>query len=271
MLYPLRALVVFALTFSTGCIVNPGARPELGATLQLASQYNHRGMPMNDNGALQTDVTVGLPVKDGATLSFTAFGNIDLSNDTDGWLPDGHGGKTSEADFILAYHQPLNERLDLVVGYHTYVFPNGLEFPFGERGETKELFANLHVLGLPVDPRVELHYDIDEVEDLYARVGASRLFAVDEKLDVVADVSVGFSGEDHSLWAYGVAESGLADLNVSGTLNYQADEHTLLFFTLAGSSILDSDIADWFDIMNATRDGIDSENFWAIVGVNWNY
>lgn len=271
MLQTSRVLCVVALSLSTACIVAPEATPGLGLGLQAASQFNHRGMPFNAKGVLQANAAVDLPTKNGGALVLKTFANIDLSNETDGWLPDGHGGKVSQADFILQYDQALSEKVDLSVGYHNYLLPNGLEFPFGERGETKEIFATFVMNGLPVTPRVELRYDVDEVEDFYGRLGVTKAFQLDEKSGLTADLTLGFSGEDQSLWNYGVAESGLADLIATVTYDVDVAPRTTFFVQAAGSTILDDDIKDWFDIMGASRDGIDSENAWIVVGVNWNY
>lgn len=268
-----RICVLFAVSpfLFTGCILAPEATPRLGLGVQAASQFNHRGMPFNANGVLQGDTFVALPTTNGGTLLLKSFANVDLSNDTDAWLPDGHGGKVTEFDYIVQYDQSLGEKADLSVGYHTYLLPNGVEFPFGERGETKELFANVSLRDLPVTPRVELRYDVDEVEDFYVRLGASRTFELDEKSGLTADLTVGFSGEDQSFWNYGIAESGLADLIASVTYDRQVAPNATFFAQLAGSTILDDDIKDWFDVLNATRDGIDSENLWVVVGMQWNY
>lgn len=271
MLQSSRFLCVVTLSLSTACIVTPDAKPGFGASLQAASQFNHRGMPFNTEGVLQSNVAVDLPTKGGGFLVFKSFANVDLSNDANGWLPDGHGGKVSQADFILQYDHPLSDRFDLSVGYHTYLLPNGVEFPFGERGETKEVFATLVMNDLPVTPRIELRYDVDEVEDVYARLGLQKNFQLDEKSGLTADLTLGISGEDQSFWNYGVTESGLADLIASVTYDVDVAPNTTFFVQAAGSTIIDSDIKDWFDVLNSSRDGIDSENLWVVVGVNWNW
>jgi hypothetical protein len=49
-------------------------------------------------------------------------------------------------------------------------------------------------------------------------------------------------------------------------LGYVYDEHTNLNLTLAGSTMIDGTLQDWFDVL-----GIDSDNLWLSVGGTWSY
>lgn len=265
-------LVSLALPFLTSCLVVPeGAQPEIGASATLASEYNFRGMTNVEAAVLQTDMVVDLPTKvETGQLSLRAFANWDLENDVgDAWFPDGHAGEPSQIDLHLAYSETYRGT-DFTSGIVSYVLQNPDDFPKapdGERGETKEVFFHAsRAVWWELVPSLALHYDFDEVEDFYGNAGVSRSFPLDEKLVADARVSLGWAGEDQSEWLYGLEESGFADLQARAGLAYLLDAHTTLRLELAGSSIVDEELRDWFDLID-----VDSETIWASLGVSWAY
>ena len=265
----LTALVVCPL--ASACLFEEGTVPawELGAT--ALTQYNHRGMVMNEEGVVQLDSTISMPVEAGGDFAFRTFGNVDIHNDTgDAWFPNGHGGKFTEIDFSVAYTEQLGSLL-LTSGLISYVLPNGQEFNdkngVGPRGETKEAFVRAATDLEGFEPFAMVFYDYDEAEGFYVTGGVRKWIELDDQLSAELQASLAYSDEDASLWAYGIEDAGFADLTATGTLWYQHDVHTALRLVLGAASIVDSEIDEWFDDVL----GIDSDNVWVGLGVTWNY
>jgi hypothetical protein len=264
-----RALALAPLAcLAAACVAAEGERAAVDLSVEAASQFNHRGMPQNENAVLQPEMRVGLPTADGGSLDVATFGNLDLTDDTgDAWFPGDNQGRFSELDFTLAYSRELGG-FDIALGVEHYAILNGSEFVTGpagsERGPTTELFASASRTILGVDPFLELHYDIDEVEDLYVKGGVGASFDLGESWWTELSVAQGWSGEDQSLWNYGFPEAGFADLGASAALFYQFDEFTVLHAEINATTIVDSELQDWFDVI-----GIESDNVWAALGIAW--
>jgi|SRR5688572_21583024 len=264
-----RASALAVLSCLTAaCAVAEDARVAVDLSVEAASQFNHRGMPQNENAVLQPEMRVGLPLADGSGIEVVTWGNLDLTDDTgDAWFPGDNQGRFSELDYTLAWSREL-AGFAVSLGVVHYAILNGSEFVAGpagtERGPTSEVFAVVARPILAVDPFLELHYDVDEVEDLYVKGGVGATFELGESWWTELEVAQGWSGEDQSLWNYGFPEAGWADLGAAASLFYQFDEFTTLHLELHGSTILDSELQDWFDVI-----GIESDNLWAAVGIAW--
>ncbi|MCA8959281.1 MAG: hypothetical protein KDC38_02160 [Planctomycetes bacterium] len=262
---PHRWLSLVAVIALSGCILPDEASPRVAATLQGASQYNHRGMVQNEHEVVQAELRVDLPTVDDGNIRIASFGNMDLRNDTgDAWFPNGHGGKFSEVDLMAAYGRRIGA-LSATVGATSYILPNGTEFPNGERGTTTEFFLNLTGEVLGITTEAELHYDWDEVDGYYAKLGARKIFRRN-RLAFELGAHVGYSDDNHSEWTYGLKEAGLADLRGTAKVNFAFDDRTDLFARLGASTILDSDLRDWFDLI-----GINENNIWLELGVDWSF
>lgn len=258
--------VVLVHAVATSCIVAKDARPELDVGVDVASQYNFRGMPMNTTGVLQPSLNAALPAKGGAYLDFTAWANMDLQNDTgDAWLPDGHEGTFSEIDLSFAYSNQFDWG-DLGTGYHSYNWPNGTEFPFGERGATGEVFLSYGKEVVGVYPQIMVRYDVREVDDFYIWGGVSDGWNLRQDLVFDLALRLAWAGSSMAEWLYGLAQGGLADLRVSGVVSYAFSEHIVLRGEIAGSTMVDGTMRDWFDTI-----GIDPTNAWVSVGAVWSY
>lgn len=249
-----------------GCIVPDGARPEVALNVDAATAYVHRGMPQNQNEVLQGAAQVRLPTKDNGSMRVMTWGNMDLTNDKgDAWFPDGDSGHFSEIDVVADYSRHIGP-VGVTAGVHNYNLPRGDQFPNGPRGATSELFLRLDGEIATIQPSLDLRFDVDQADGFYANAALAHDFVFNEKLDLRLDAGLGYSNEKHSQWSYDVSEAGLADLSGEATLGYKYDDHTRLHATLAGSTIIDSDLQDWFDVI-----GIDSDNVWLALGVSWSY
>lgn len=255
-----------------GCMLaKEGGEHTLQFDLAAASQYNFRGMPQNEHGVLQPSMQVGFPTRDDGDLDVRAWGNIDLTDDTgDAWFPDDNEGRFSQIDFEVDYSKTFGQ-IDVTAGLRNYNVLNGAEFttsPAGSpRGPTSEVFIGLSHDFSWATPFAEVHYDFDEVDDLYLRGGFARGWDLRDRLRLDLTAWLGWSGEDMSAWNYGIAESGFADLAGTAMVSWAQDEHTTYHLTLSGSTIVDDRIADWMD----DTLGIDSANVWVAAGVSWGF
>lgn len=262
-------LLVAALT--PACIVPGDAKPTVVAGVDVANAYVHRGMLQNEEGVAQPSAVVRIPAKKDGAIIVRTWANMDLSNDTgDAWLPDGHAGKFSQIDFNFLFEQRLGDNALVTGGFINYNLPNGLEFPFGERGATSEfLMEGVYQLPdslLSLKPSIAVHYDFDEVEDFYINAGVSHSAGLREDLTLRTRLGLGWMGESQSLWNYGIEEAGLADLTLRGDMDYKLQGGTTLTAFAAYSTIVDSDLSDWFDFI-----GIDPDQLFGGLGVRWTF
>ena len=268
----LRALAAVLLASAlSGCFVTPTQESPVlvDLTADYLTQKNFRGMVQNEKGAALGSMEVNLPLKDQGELAIGSEASMDLHNDTgDAWFPDGHAGEVTESELTAKYSNEWGG-FDWTFGIDNYNLMNGAEFAagtaFGARGPTTELFLSVSHAGFVV-PALSIHYDIDEVEDVYVRGSVGKVFALSEAWSLDAEIGLGWSGEDMSLWNYGLAESGFADLGASLQLAYALSDRTTLRALVAGSTIVDSTLSDWFDLI-----GIDSDNLWAGLGATWSF
>ncbi len=249
-----------------GCIVPKDSKPQVDLGVDVASKFVHRGMTQVDRPVLQPSLGVGLDTTMGGNIGLSTTGNIDLHNDTgDAWFPDGHAGRFTQIEMVADYSQKFGW-LELQGGLHSYNLPNGQEFTIGERGGTNEVFLMASTEVLETTPYVSVHYDFDEVKDVYARAGITENFDLGGSFTLDLDGSIGYAGADQAAWMYGLEESGWADLRGSILLDYGYDERTTLSLGLHGSMMVDSTLESWFQDL-----GIDSDVFWMSLGVKWNF
>jgi len=272
----MKRILGLCLLPSVACLA-PADGPRLyDANVQYATQYNHRGMVMNEIGVLQGDATITIPTKDEGSLRLFVFGNIDLSNDTgDAWMPNGHAWELTELDLLASYSRSIGGSKVLSAGIISYALFNGSDYALGPavsaaltpRGETKELFVRLDGEIAQFRPYVALHLDVDEHNGWYVDGGARREWQLDEKLFFNVEGIVGLNDDKHALWTYGVPNGdggGLADLRLVTSLEHDLSETTTLFGRIGYSTILGSEIADWFDVIE-----VETENTWLVLGAGW--
>ena len=262
--------LVLAVSLLGSCWITPeGSRPELSLTGELASQYNFRGMVNVDRPVIQTEMVGNLPTHaETGFINVRAWTNWNLNNDIgNSWFPSGQAGKPSQIDMSASYSETWRGT-DFVGGVISYAQQNPDDFPFAaERAETKEFFFFVsRQTWLDLVPRIEIHYDFDEVDGLYLNGNVGRDFPIGEKWSADAKIALGWSDERQSDWNYGAPVEGFADLRATAGLNWFFDTNTTIFLTLNGSTIVDSELADWFDQIQINHD-----NFWASIGVSWGY
>ena len=258
----LRLALAAPLVFLTSCIIPDDAQPGVGVGVGVVSRHMHRGMVQNERGGAQTHVDIDLPTKalpglQEGRVDLSIWGNADLSDDTgDSWFPDGHEGRFTEIRGRAAYTQQVGP-VALQGGVFTYVLPNGPEFPFGERGQTSEIFLTASGEVLGAVPSFSFRYDFDEAESIYLLAALSESFPINDLFQVRARGWTSYSGEGMSFWNYGLRQDGLADLGGELALDYFFDDRTTFEVKLGGSTLLDGGLRNWFNVL-----GIDSDNIW---------
>ncbi|MEO6597686.1 MAG: hypothetical protein ABIP94_23320 [Planctomycetota bacterium] len=266
---PLAGSICLVLMIASGCIVKKDAQPSVGLGLAVPTKFVHRGMTLVDKPVLQPDLSVGLPLVNGDEAGITVDGNIDLYDGTgNAWFPDGHGGRFTQFEVIADYTRKFGD-VTLRGGIHNYNLPNGVEFIVGspagsERGSTSEAFVIASANVLDATPYVSWNYDFDEVRASYYRAGITEDFDLGRGFSLSLDGSVGYAAQGQSLWMYGLAEAGFADLRGEAVLHYAYDPRTTIDLGLHGSLILDSALKDWFQLI-----GIDDDVIWVSAGVSW--
>jgi hypothetical protein len=58
----------------------------------------------------------------------------------------------------------------------------------------------------------------------------------------------------------------VSDLTAFASLAYQVDARTSVELSVNGSTIIDSRLRDWFDLL-----GVEKNNVWAAVSVSWGF
>lgn len=295
------ALCACLLVVLVGCgFAIRDVSPTVNANALIASQHNHRGMVQNEEWVFVPDLSARLtpvrayPSDEGGTVRLQAKGFLNLTDDTgEAWFPDGQGGKFSEVDLKADYSRSfeiVDWPVDAGAGVLTYVLPNGSAFPNGPRGTTTELFANV---GTPVFageiysfyPHFTTHYDPDEADGFYFKGGVAKGVGIRPALDRLGiappgdlsrriveslsfqvNLAVGYSSSDQAFWDYGLDKGGFSDFTGTGTLLCRFFERTTISVGVGGSTIIDEDLDEWFDLI-----GIDSDNVWVRFGVGWEF
>lgn len=277
--FAFRALALACPVTLSACLVAPESSPKVEFRVEAATQYNQRGTPNVKTPVVQPEGTVTLPTKDGGSLSLGAWWNLNLKDDTGhAWYPDGHGQDFTDVELRLRYGRTFGAATDVTFGLTNYTLADGSEFvntpAQGVRGSTNEVSLTVaqREIALGITPRVEIHYDYDEIDGYYLRAGATRGFVLDEKLRLDLELHLGYSDEKHSFWMYGIDEAGFADLGAEVRLGYQIDAATNVSLFVAGSSLVDKDLRDWFDgVLTDSGLPIASDNLWGGIGVSWNF
>jgi hypothetical protein len=261
----IAALAITAFA-SSGCAIIPDdGRPQVRVGAEMADKYVHRGMPQNRNAVLQATTDVTLPTKNGQAVAIGMFANMDMRSSTGAaWFPGGHGGRITEFDLTGTYAHTFENGVKVATGVQNYTLPNGESFPNGPREQTNELFVHVQKEFLGAVPELQIRHDVDQANGTYLRLLVNEDFPLTDKLTLRLGSHIGWSSKAQSLWNYGLADSGLADLGALATLDYAFDARTTIGGTVNASTIVDSGLRDWFDLI-----GIDSENYWISVFVSW--
>jgi len=142
----------------------------------------------------------------------------------------GGGGGMGEVTPSLEYFFSAGE-LDFSVGYIFYGYDESLY------SDTSEIFGKASWnTGTPISPSLEMYWDIDEADALYARLGvcyADRIEDISYKLLA----TLGGGTEGFSETYFWVSESGLTDFEISFSMVIPVSEQ-ISFEPFVGYSVL---------------------------------
>lgn len=149
-----RAAGAWAVLAAAVALAAPAAAPaaEVAYELGFASAYVWRGIALTDGPVFQPAVRIA----HGSGVALELWGNVDLDDDND------LAGEIGEVRITVDFGRRLGA-FELGGGLTEYLFPN-TPYP-----GTREVYlrAALHAV---VTPKLELFYDFDEIEGLYARL-----------------------------------------------------------------------------------------------------
>ncbi|MFT7542358.1 MAG: hypothetical protein ACI9K5_003337 [Gammaproteobacteria bacterium] len=267
-------LYLIALLLPSACIVPPNAAPMIDLDMGGVSQHNFRGVPMDENGALQSTLSVSAPTvrKDGV-LAMNIFANMALTDDNSGGaLGSDNSREISRADYSLSYSEPLDD-LDVVAGITHYTFPGNARGAMPGYGDynsdytsegTTQLFGAASWDLWDLYPTVELFLDVDVASGVYLNTHIQRVFEWKEKTWFEARSNLAFAGADYAEAYYGKHETAVADFGLSGKMLHELNENTIVSASVNFSTLLNSGYSDSLD--NA---GIDTSNAWIGLSAHW--
>lgn len=143
----------------------------------LFSHYVWRGITLTDDPVLQPSVTIS---HDGG-VSLEVWGNVDLGDDNDTpW-------ELTEARIVVDWSRQFGA-VELGAGAVEYLFPN-TPFP-----GTREVLVHVRY-DAAVSPRLDLAYDIDEIQGLYARLTFAYARAFGERWGGRIEASAAWADE----------------------------------------------------------------------------
>lgn len=252
-----RLLSILFVLLSAGCSSLQGP-PAVSTNVGASSQYVFRGVPQNAKGVVQADATVAFNTYCGGVASGTAWGNVDLDDDTgDAVFVDGNGGDLSEFDVIVDYARTFGA-VSASVGVSNYNFPN-----FVGRSTT-EVYAGASLADAPLAPSLTAYYDVDQVTGLYLSGAIGHGFALSERWNLALGLTLGYADDDQAAFYFFGADGGLTDLLASAALTYGLSDSSSLTATLGHAWLIDSDVKDAVDAA-----GIDTENLVLAIGYGW--
>ena len=253
-------VVALCCTFPACATVRGDAPASVNTSISAASAYWFRGAPLNERGALQGSLAVGLPLANGDTVSLSSWANMDVSdNSGDAVFPDGNGNQFSEVDLVATYTRSF-ENLQVSLGVLSYNFPNLVDT------STHELSLSASGSLGPVGLSASLYYDVDVLEDFYLSLAANRGFTLAGPWSANLNAQLGYMGSDQAAFYLGVAESAFSDLSAGGSLSYAYDPGTSLSLSASYVSLVDSDFRDAADAA-----GLDDSSLIVSLGVAWSF
>ena len=261
-----RTLGIAILVMFTVVMVQVPARaeePKLSADAEvlLISQYNWRGMVLNEDLSLQTSVTLAY-----GGFSFNVWGQMDLTDfgeDTCHYTDDcdSRAWQFTEIDFVLDYSHSFG-KFTVGTGIIFYEFPN-----WDHSEDTHEVYLATSYDCL-LQPALTIYYDFDEVEAFYLNLAVGHSFPINEKLSIDLSSSIGWGDSDFSEYNFGEDSSALIDFNFGVVTPYKVTDKITLTPTLMFSSIIDSDNRDSVDDRHYCDE---TDNFYGGLAVSFSF
>ncbi len=193
------------------------------------TEYVWRGIPLTDGPVLQSSYTLSAK-----GLSFNIWQNVDLDN------ANGVPGAVTEHDYTLGYEFAAGNAT-VSLGLLYYTFP-GLGDP------TTEIIVGAS-FDVPGKPSITLYRDVDDLDGLYASIGAGHSFTLgDGEQAIDLSLAVGYGTDKHnSYYGAGVDRAALTDVLVTVSSTFKFDESFGITPSLVFASVIDPDIVDTYN------------------------
>jgi uncharacterized protein (TIGR02001 family) len=162
---------------------------ELRYEAGLYSHYVWRGITLTDGAVFQP--SVGIDHESGVSVEL--WGNVDLSEENDTEV------EINEARLDVGWGRSFG-KLELAAGVVEYLFPN-TPYP-----GTREVYMNLGYRAF-VSPRLELYYDVDEIDGGYGRLALAWERELAGAWNLALEGAVGYASAEFAIGA----EKGLHD------------------------------------------------------------
>lgn len=241
---------VLALMLISQTRTNEAATPSLFVSTELNSAYVYHGITYNNGAVFQPLVVVSV-----GDVGFYMWGNVDIG-DYHGWLKP---YEFSETDIGLSYSFSCPQwKTKGSFVFAQYLYPQITDSSTGKALEgTRELILKLEqpvldgtrLAGLSL--RSELYYDIQQVNDIYARMGLKYTDdIIKDKMMLEMNAVAGYSGRRI---APGL-KSGMHDYEVSVAVSYKINSACSIGLKAGYTDTLDRDVLPE-DRMDAKRYG----------------
>ena len=212
---------VAIILLAAAAIADSGA-DEADLGLGVSSAYVWRGITMNDNAVLQPFMECTMDM-----FSVSVWGNINL----DEYDRIQHHGLFSEVDLTLSCVFSVNA-VDYKVGWIEYLHPS-------DTNDTREVYGIAKIfLFEDVFADLGIYYDLDEIDDVYARGRLGYIIRLSESLDAQMAGSVALAGDDMSAGDSG----GFHDYSLSLDLIHGAESLCEIAASVVYTGSLDEDV-----------------------------
>lgn len=218
----MRALQTSITVLLVAVAVMGAAADEADMGVGVSSAYVWRGITRNENPVVQpfTEFTFDM-------FSVGTWGNINLDEADE---IQTHG-LFSEVDITLSWVFSLDV-VDCNVGWIEYLYSNG-------SNDTREVYGVAKIdLFEDVFADLGIYYDVDEIDDIYARTRLGYTIRLGESLDAELAGSVAVAGKDMSAGDSG----GFHDYSLSLGLVHGAGSLCEMAATVAYTGSLDEDV-----------------------------
>lgn len=213
-----------------------GEAVEVRYAASLLSQYVWRGITLTDDPVLQPSVSIS----HSSGVSFEAWGNVDLGDAND------ESGEISEVRLVVDYGHAFG-RFELGGGLIEYLFPN-TPYP-----GTREVYARAGFDAL-VSPRLELHYDIDEIEGGYARLTLAYRRQLGALWSLTVEASAGWADASFAIGGQAGFHDGDLELDLRRSAGAFELELSVGHTDTLDSDVLpDQPVKTWFGVRSAYR------------------
>ena len=211
-------------------IVTSAHAADVSTGVEVNSSYVYHGITYNDGAVIQPWLDVS---KNG--FGVNVWANFDL-DDYGGTL---NKNEFSEVDLSVYYCSSLSG-FDWCATYAEYLYPNvdNADGTGALGGDREVIFSVDRKLFAGLRTQAKLQYNVDGINDLYARLLLAYDHQINEALSATVSASGAYAGDDMTL----TGEGGLHDYDISFSLSWAVSEDISLGANIHSVGSLDEDV-----------------------------